>query len=91
MSKMLQIFTLSYPYSYGECPKVMVLFTNFSATQSPDDSDEISFDEDSEQETEADQSSDIGKVTLLSLISKFREDLVIKINDDLLLESTSTA
>lgn len=69
----------------------MVLFTNLSSTQNPDDSDEISCDEDSEQETEADQSSDIGKVTLLSLISKFREDLVVKLKDDLLLESTSKA
>jgi hypothetical protein len=31
MSKMLQVFTLSYPDSdMKRCPKVLILFTNFS-------------------------------------------------------------
>jgi len=51
MSKMLQIFTLSYPQSSGG-PKVMVLFTNFSKTDTSNDSGEFSFDEDEETNEE---------------------------------------
>jgi hypothetical protein len=39
MSKMLQVFTLSYPENKREGPKMQVLFTNFSRF---DDEDEDS-------------------------------------------------
>ena len=77
MSKMLQVFTLSYPDSAKEAPKVMVLFTNFSATETYDDSGDISFDEDDEETLEESNSSG-NSVSFSSLIDKFREDLVAK-------------
>jgi hypothetical protein len=45
MSKMLQVFTLSYAESGAIGPKAMVLFTNFSAHEQSDGSAEISFDD----------------------------------------------
>ena len=45
MSKMLQVFTLSYPDSGKDGPKAKVLFTNFSAYDTNDGSGDISFDE----------------------------------------------
>ena len=54
MSKMLQVFTLSYPDSGKECPKAMVLFTNFSAFETDDGSGDISSDEQSDEETKKD-------------------------------------
>ena len=48
MSKMLQVFTLSYPENKREGPKMQVLFTNFSRF---DDEDEDLNDQSFESET----------------------------------------
>jgi hypothetical protein len=53
MSKMLQVFTLSYPDSGKKGPKALVLFTNFSAYETSDGSGEMSYD-DEEEETKKD-------------------------------------
>jgi hypothetical protein len=53
MSKMLQVFTFSYPENKREGPKMQVLFTNFSRFE---DEDEISFDDDYyEEESDGDK------------------------------------
>jgi len=51
MSKMLQIFTLSYIDSQRKGPKVLVLFTDFSKNETDDgESFEDSFDTDGEKD-----------------------------------------
>ena len=49
---MLQVFTLSYPESKRQGPKIMVLFTNFSKYEKEDDDGDFSFDEDEEETKE---------------------------------------
>ena len=79
MSKMLQVFTLSYPRSESG-PKVMVLFTDFSASETSNDSGEISFDEEEETNEESQVTGESLNFSLL--VSKFREDLVTKLMED---------
>ena len=87
MSKMLQVFTLSYPDSGKNGPKPMVLFTNFSAYETSDGSGDISFDEEEEDvnkdpQEENKSSEPEGSVSFAQLIQKFREDLVTKLMED---------
>jgi hypothetical protein len=49
MSKMLQVFTLSYPDSDRKGPKALVLFTNFSEQDGVEGSNDMSFDEEEEK------------------------------------------
>ena len=79
---MLQIFTLSYPDSGSDCPLVMVLFTNFSASETSENSGDFSFDEEDEVEKLQDINSSNDSVTFPLLIDKFREDLVTKLIED---------
>ena len=56
----------------------MVLFTNFSKTDTSNDSGEFSFDEDEETNEETMQDS----LSFDLLVQKFREDLVTKLIED---------
>jgi hypothetical protein len=63
----------------------MVLFTNFSAYETPDESGDISFDEDEEEvkkDPQEESKSSEDSVSFESLIKKFREDLVVKLMED---------
>lgn len=50
MSKMLQIFTLSYPDQTSKGPQALVLFTDFSIHETDNDSGDISYDEEETKE-----------------------------------------
>lgn len=50
MSKMLQVFTLSYPDSSHKGPQIYVLFTNFSKVEVLTDTGEQSYDDEDDQE-----------------------------------------
>ena len=52
MSKILQVFTLSYPENKREGPKMQVLFTNFSRFDDEDEesSDSNYYEEESDSE-----------------------------------------
>ena len=68
----------------------MVLFTNFSATETCDSSGDISYDDEEDEGNGAisgpiDPSGDSLNFTLL--INKFREDLVTKLMEDQSLKS----
>ena len=49
---MLQSFTLSYPDSKQEGPKIVVLFTNFSRSKISDDGADLSYDSEEEEKKE---------------------------------------
>jgi hypothetical protein len=53
MSKMLQVFTLSYPDSSHKGPQIFVLFTNFSKHEVVTDSGEQSYDDEEDDKEES--------------------------------------
>ena len=55
MSKLLQIFTLSYPDSTQVGPRILIIFTNFSKFDGAGGSGDLSYDEEDEEQTEATQ------------------------------------
>ena len=80
MSKMLQVFTLSYPDSNQVGPKFLVLFNNYSRFETDNEDNELSYDDESDEDEagpkEKKQGSIDREAEFKTYIYDFKEDLV---------------